>query len=38
MIIGVVLQAAAFSRAQLIVGRIISGLGMGTNNSTVPVL
>jgi MFS family permease len=38
MIIGAILQASAFGRAQLIVGRIVSGVGMGIINSTVPVL
>ncbi|SPO06359.1 related to sugar transporter [Cephalotrichum gorgonifer] len=38
MVAGALLQAAAYSRAQLIVGRIVSGLGMGVINSTVPVL
>ncbi|WQF89767.1 Putative major facilitator, sugar transporter, major facilitator superfamily [Colletotrichum destructivum] len=38
MVIGAVLQAAAYGRALLIVGRIVSGIGMGIVNSTVPVL
>ncbi|KAL0932938.1 hexose carrier [Colletotrichum truncatum] len=38
MVVGAVLQAAAYGRAQLIVGRIVSGVGMGIVNSTVPVL
>ncbi|CAG7556001.1 unnamed protein product [Fusarium equiseti] len=38
LIIGAVLQAASFSRAMMIVGRIVSGLGLGTVNSTVPVM
>ncbi|EPE05877.1 sugar transporter stl1 [Ophiostoma piceae UAMH 11346] len=38
MIVGAVLQASAFSRAQMIVGRIVSGVGMGFINSTVPVI
>ncbi|KAH6971130.1 sugar transporter STL1 [Ilyonectria sp. MPI-CAGE-AT-0026] len=38
MIIGAVLQASAYGRPQLIVGRIVSGVGMGIINSTVPVL
>lgn len=37
MIIGAILQASSYSRAQLIVGRIVSGYGMGIINSTVPV-
>jgi sugar porter (SP) family MFS transporter len=38
MIIGAVLQAAAYTRSQLIVGRIVSGVGLGIVNSTAPVL
>ena len=38
MIIGSALQASAFSRTHMIIGRIVSGLGLGTVNSTVPVL
>ncbi|KAF7555705.1 hypothetical protein G7Z17_g1999 [Cylindrodendrum hubeiense] len=38
MIVGAVLQAASYGRPQLIVGRIVSGVGMGIINSTVPVL
>lgn len=38
MIVGAVLQAASYGRAQLIVGRIVSGIGLGIINSTVPVL
>jgi MFS family permease len=37
MIIGALLQATAYSRAHLIVARIVSGVGMGFINSTVPV-
>ncbi len=37
MIIGALLQATAYSRAHLMVARIISGVGMGFINSTVPV-
>jgi MFS family permease len=37
MIIGSVLQASSFSRVQLIVARVVSGVGMGWINSTVPV-
>lgn len=37
-IIGAILQATAFGRAHLIVGRIVSGVGLGFINSTVPVL
>lgn len=38
MIIGAVLQATAYSRAHMIVARIVTGVGMGAINSTVPVL
>jgi len=38
MIVGAVIQASAYGRAQMIVGRIVSGVGMGAINSTVPVL
>ena len=38
MIIGAVLQCSSFSRAQLVVARVVSGVGMGFINSTVPVL
>lgn len=38
MIIGALLQATAYSRAHMIVARIVSGVGMGIINSTVPVL
>jgi len=37
MIIGALLQATAYTRAHLIVARIVSGVGMGFINSTVPV-
>jgi MFS family permease len=37
MIIGALLQATAYSRAHMIVARIVSGTGMGFINSTVPV-
>ncbi|CAG8887295.1 unnamed protein product [Penicillium egyptiacum] len=38
LIVGSVLQATAYHRAHLIVGRIISGFGLGMVNSTVPVM
>jgi MFS family permease len=38
MIIGALLQATSYSRAQMIVARIVAGVGMGAINSTVPVL
>ncbi|KAF7896483.1 hypothetical protein EAF00_006497 [Botryotinia globosa] len=37
MIIGALLQASAYSRAHIIVARVVSGVGMGFINSTVPV-
>jgi len=37
MIIGALLQATAYTRAHMIVARIVSGVGMGFINSTVPV-
>jgi hypothetical protein len=37
MIVGALLQATAYSRAHMIVARIVSGVGMGFINSTVPV-
>lgn len=35
--IGIVIQASAFSLPQLVVGRIVSGIGNGAVNSIVPV-
>ncbi|KAJ9618055.1 hypothetical protein H2204_013204 [Knufia peltigerae] len=35
--VGMVLQASSFGLAQLIVGRIITGIGVGATNATVPV-
>lgn len=37
MIIGAIIQCASFSTGQLIVARIITGIGNGMNTSTVPV-
>lgn len=37
MIIGAILQTASFGLAQLIVGRIVTGIGNGMNTSTIPV-
>lgn len=37
MIVGATLQASAYSIPQLIVGRIVAGLGNGLNTSTIPV-
>lgn len=36
--VGALLQATAYTRAHLIVGRIVSGVGLGFINSTVPVM
>lgn len=38
MVIGAVLQATAYGTAHMIVARIVSGVGMGFINSTVPVM
>ncbi|KAJ8101575.1 general substrate transporter [Lipomyces tetrasporus] len=38
MIIGAILQASAYQLAQMFVGRIISGIGIGVINSMVPIL
>ncbi|KAK8046837.1 general substrate transporter [Apiospora saccharicola] len=37
MAVGAILQIAAFGMAQMIVGRIIAGIGNGINTSTAPV-
>ena len=37
MILGAVLQTTAYTVAHIIVARIVSGIGMGFINSTVPV-
>jgi MFS family permease len=37
MAVGAALQASAFSPAQMIVGRIVSGCGNGINTATAPV-
>jgi MFS family permease len=37
MIIGAVLQASSYGRPQMVVARVVSGVGMGWINSTVPV-
>lgn len=38
MVIGALLQATSYTRSQMVVARIVSGVGMGAINSTVPVL
>ena len=38
MMLGALLQATSYYRSQLIVARIIAGIGLGINNSTVPVM
>ena len=38
MIVGALLQSTAYVSAQMIVARIVSGVGMGFINSTVPVM
>jgi MFS family permease len=37
MIVGALLQATAYTRAHMVVARVVSGVGMGFINSTVPV-
>ncbi|KAL7274083.1 hypothetical protein RUND412_003028 [Rhizina undulata] len=37
MLIGTAILTSSFTRAQLIVGRIITGIGNGFNSSTIPV-
>lgn len=37
MSIGAILQIASFSTAQMIVGRIVAGVGNGINTATAPV-
>jgi MFS family permease len=37
MLVGAVIQTASFGLAQLIVGRIVTGIGNGMNTSTIPV-
>lgn len=37
MSIGAILQIASFSTAQMIVGRIVAGIGNGINTATAPV-
>ncbi|KAI5364563.1 Putative major facilitator, sugar transporter, major facilitator superfamily [Septoria linicola] len=37
MCIGAVIQTSSFGMAQLIVGRIVTGIGNGMNTSTIPV-
>lgn len=38
LILGSLLQATAYSRVHLIIARIVTGIGLGTVNSTVPVM
>lgn len=37
MIIGALLQATSYERVQMVIARVVSGIGMGFINSTVPV-
>lgn len=37
-LVGTLLQATSYYRSQFIVARIVTGIGLGMNNSTVPVL
>lgn len=36
MIVGAILQASSYQLVQLIIGRIVTGIGNGFNTSTVP--
>lgn len=38
MIVGAILQTTAYTRAHMIVARVVAGFGMGFINSTAPVL
>ncbi|RMZ88198.1 hypothetical protein DV736_g4588, partial [Chaetothyriales sp. CBS 134916] len=38
MILGAILQATAYTRAHIIIARVVAGVGLGTVNSTVPVM
>lgn len=37
MVVGAILQSSAFGVAQMIVGRIVAGIGNGINTATAPV-
>jgi len=37
MIIGTILQAASFGRIQIIVGRVVTGVGNGMNTTAIPM-
>lgn len=36
MVIGTIILGSSYSRAQFLVGRVVTGLGNGINSSTVP--
>lgn len=38
MCVGAILQASTSSRAVLILGRVVSGIGMGVVNSAIPII
>ncbi|KAM3413713.1 hypothetical protein BST61_g10404 [Cercospora zeina] len=38
MIVGALLQATAYTKAHMIIARVIAGMGMGAINSTAPVM
>lgn len=38
MAIGAILQGTSYGRVQLIIARIVAGVGLGISNSTAPVL
>lgn len=37
MIVGAIIQASSFSLAQLIVGRVVGGVGNGMHTATIPM-
>jgi sugar porter (SP) family MFS transporter len=37
MIVGTIILASSFTRAQLLVGRVVTGIGNGFNSSSIPV-
>ena len=38
MMLGALLQATAYTRAHMVVARVVAGIGLGTVNSTAPVM
>lgn len=37
MIVGCILQTSSFGRVQLIVGRVVTGIGNGMNTCAIPI-